>query len=487
MAELIADNRKIVLFVIASELLAGASILVFPWQHAILVFFVSPMCLFILLKPLYGYLLGILLFPFWTITLTGRPQEAGFDLRWADAAFIIAAMGWIYNGLSRKTMSLRKTPLDLSILLLFFWMGCSFFWSRNVEVSAYEFTKKMYAFIVFYLTVNIVKSRQDFEMVLKTWVISGLIAALFGGYEMYVEAFPKVLGALIPGKGEWALRSTGFFLTPNKLGFFLSLSIMLGLSQYVTAKSALWRRFVVVSVFVMFIVLVATLSRTTYVTFLVGALIMSVFSRQARKVLIAIFVVGLISLLLLCPTPYLEALLRRIQGFIEPSIARDYYIRTDIIRVSWEIFRDHPLVGVGMGNFAKYADMYRSLKLDIPHNVYLYFLAEFGLIGFSLFLFWAGSLLAVTVRALRNIWAQEQRVILLSMLVGLIIFFLEAAVISFTFREIDLWCFVGLTVVGAQLLTSSPGETKARMKETPVEAEPGPFPLKKPPKGVLEA
>jgi O-antigen ligase len=464
-AEAIGHRRRIFFFVIASEMLVGASILFFPWQYALLFFFLSPLCLFLLLRPFYAYLLGILLFPFWTITLTGKPQEAGFDLRWADAAFIIAAMGWLYNGLSNKKVSFKTTPLDFSIFLLFFWIGLSFFWSRNMEVSTYEFTKKLYAILVFYLTVNFVKTRQDFEVVLKIWVISGVIAALFGMYEMYAEAFPKVTGQLIPDRGVWGLRSTGFFLTPNKLGFFLSLSIMLGLCQYATTDSVLGRKFFLVSVFVMLIALVSTLSRTTYVTFISGALIMFLFSKGARKALTVCFVVGLIAFFLLTPSLYLGVLLRRIEAFIEPSIARDYYIRADIIRVTWEIFKDHPFAGVGIGNFAMYATAYKALRLDIPHNVYLYFLAEFGLVGFGLFLFWAGSLVCLCVRGLKRLWGKEERVVILSLLVGVIIFFLEAIVISFTFREIDVWCFVGLTVAGVQLFALSPGKLPSRVRE----------------------
>jgi O-antigen ligase len=192
---------------------------------------------------------------------------------------------------------------------------------------------------------------------------------------------------------------------------------------------------------------------------------MFLFSRGARKALTVCFVVGLIAIFLFTPSPYLGALLRRIQAFMEPSIARDYYIRADIIRITWEIFKDHPFTGVGIGNFAMYAAAYKALRLDIPHNVYLYFLAEFGLVGFGLFLFWAGSLLSLCVRGLKRLWGGEERVVMLSLLVGVIIFFLEAIVISFTFREIDVWCFVGLTVAGVQLFALSPGKSPNLMRQ----------------------
>jgi O-antigen ligase len=145
-------------------------------------------------------------------------------------------------------------------------------------------------------------------------------------------------------------------------------------------------------------------------------------------------------------------LLKRVEAFIEPSVARDYLVRVNILRVSWEIFRDHALVGVGIGGYQLLAPAYRSLQLIVPHNVYLYFLTEFGIVGFGLFLFWVIALFSFCVQGLKRGWAGDERVVLLSLLAGLVIFFVEATIISFTFKEKDLWCFIGLSVVGVQLL-----------------------------------
>lgn len=67
---------------------------------------------------------------------------------------------------------------------------------------------------------------------------------------------------------------------------------------------------------------------------------------------------------------------------IENSDARE---RLDLWKVSWQIFRDHPWFGVGLGNYpsavAKYSD---SLGGMHAHNVPLQMLAETGLLGFVL-------------------------------------------------------------------------------------------------------
>lgn len=452
--ELIEGRKGLFLFIIACELVSGVIILFFPWKYTILFLFLFPTCIFLLLNPFYAYLLGILLFPFWTITITGQAQAQGVDFRWADIAFIIAAIGWIYKGLLHKNLDLKKSPLDFPIFLIFLWMVLSFFWSKDLGISTYELLKKLYAFFVFYLTLNLINSRRKFDLALKTWIISGLIASFFGLYEMYFQAFAKLAGQLQPGATGWTLRSTAFFLTPNKLGYFLNLCIMLGLGQYAITKSALWKKFLFILIIIMFIVLVSTFSRTSYMTFVAGAFVMFLSSKETRKVLTTCLLAGLIGLLLISPTLYIEKLLVRIQAFMQPSIARDYLIRADIIRVSWQMFRDHPLIGVGIGNFQIFAPVYQTLKLTVPHNIYLYFLAEFGAIGFSLFLFWSISLLSICVQGLKKIWGHKDRIIILSLLAGLTIFFLQAMIISFTFREIDLWSFVGLTVVAIEFLTS---------------------------------
>lgn len=73
------------------------------------------------------------------------------------------------------------------------------------------------------------------------------------------------------------------------------------------------------------------------------------------------------------------------------------YMRVSFAYVSWQMFKDHPLTGVGFGHFPRKSPYYLSdretaLHLEairgyIHHNTFLSVLVELGLAGFVLFLF----------------------------------------------------------------------------------------------------
>lgn len=75
-------------------------------------------------------------------------------------------------------------------------------------------------------------------------------------------------------------------------------------------------------------------------------------------------------------------------------------------RIGFAIFRDHPVLGVGAGNYADVEPDYegdsgqtRAVTLA-AHNLYLEIAAEGGLLGLSTWLLFFGSMVFVTLRAL---------------------------------------------------------------------------------------
>ena len=104
--------------------------------------------------------------------------------------------------------------------------------------------------------------------------------------------------------------------------------------------------------------------------------------------------------------------------------------RLSFLYVSWKMFRDAPLLGVGYGQFQQAAKPYladRSTSLFLQdirnepnHNTFLAFLTEMGLVGFSLFM---AMLIGWTIQAWRlwrntqaPDWVRQQGLVMLGML-----------------------------------------------------------------------
>ncbi|MBI2820299.1 MAG: O-antigen ligase family protein [Acidobacteria bacterium] len=87
----------------------------------------------------------------------------------------------------------------------------------------------------------------------------------------------------------------------------------------------------------------------------------------------------------------------------ELSLSDEAGGRVVIIQEATRIFGEHPFIGTGAGNYLEYFD--RSLRVlpMTPHNQYLGFLAEFGILGFILL---AGFLFSL----LRLLWNRASRV-----------------------------------------------------------------------------
>jgi O-antigen ligase len=84
--------------------------------------------------------------------------------------------------------------------------------------------------------------------------------------------------------------------------------------------------------------------------------------------------------------------------------------RSSFAYVSWQMFLDHPLLGVGFGQFPReklpyLADRSTELRLEairpmVHHNTYLSLLTELGLVGLSLYL----AVLALWARGAWQLW-----------------------------------------------------------------------------------
>ena len=101
---------------------------------------------------------------------------------------------------------------------------------------------------------------------------------------------------------------------------------------------------------------------------------------------------------LLAPSSPLDRLLKPTASDIESS-----NIRLQLWSVSGKIFKDHPIFGVGLFNFAKHMHRYLppNVELDfvVPHNTFMEAAVELGIVGLAAFL----AVFGFSVRGLANL------------------------------------------------------------------------------------
>ena len=208
-------------------------------------------------------------------------------------------------------------------------------------------------------------------------------------------------------------RLSGPFDSPQTLAGFLTLLVPIVFFGAVKYRYHLRSRSILslVLCILAMIMLICTGSRNGYLTFAIGCVILAGLVYHCRdlvslKLMGAAVVIACLGVASISPA-YMSQSVRRELG----RANRIYLAETSL-----DIVREHPLVGIGMGNWSNvYETTYAAhnpsstVRRPSPGNVYLQSMAETGLIGFAGFLcliLWQGKEL---ISCLRNVYRRKQR------------------------------------------------------------------------------
>ena len=178
---------------------------------------------------------------------------------------------------------------------------------------------------------------------------------------------------------------------------------------------------------------------------LIFAMVAAILFTGIRGALLALTVIGiplifvlsgtwkrkilLLLLLILIGTAVITSQVRLQQGLVDGVTLRAQSVTERFLmwRSAWNMFLDHPWLGVGIYNFGDpYEKNYmlpeaKEGRHPHPHNIFLQFLAETGIFGFGTFLLLYGYSLAVLIRNARSanadFWHKAAPLALVSFLV----------------------------------------------------------------------
>jgi O-antigen ligase len=139
--------------------------------------------------------------------------------------------------------------------------------------------------------------------------------------------------------------------------------------------------------------IVYSLSRMGFLAALAGLLVIGLFcvegkpqSRRGRFWLGGICLLAIAGFLFLPTVPLIERF-----GDLASSEQISADTRVEIWRETWQMVRDYPWIGVGLGgyesSFIEYKRVAPMNLVDFAHNDYLQYLAELGFLGFALLAF----------------------------------------------------------------------------------------------------
>ena len=343
---------------------------------------------------------------------------------------------------------------DLIMLVFLALLGLSTLTSNWRVDDAQPMSRLLFLYVmpvgIFWITSQTKLSPATIRLVFASFAVFGVYLSLTAIAEvMNVRAlvFPRFI--MSTEIDEFLGRGRGPFLNPSANGIYIA-TCLASLWMAWPAVGRKWRPAIGILSVLMFVGALATLTRCVWLGVAVGTMLAMwlTFPKQKRLGL-AMLSVTLIAAVVGAQWQNLTAF-KRDENVSVSDMAKSASLRPMLAAVAWQVFSDHPLRGVGFGQYKQVDKHYiaqRSVELPLDqvrpyhqHNVFLSLLTEVGLMGTIPFIVllvgWARS-------ALRLWW--DPTVPLIERQVGLVFLIcLANYVTNGTFQDVALIPMVNL-------------------------------------------
>ena len=325
-----------------------------------------------------------------------------------DHLLVLIAACWVGLMIDRR-IAVREALTDaqwplLAMAAFTLWTLLTLAWAPDAGVSTLAIRDMLYADLGFVLILGTMLRREHVRLLATAFVIGATLSVLYG-----------VAKGGLSGGGGYVVDLDGRFQAgsgdPNYLGAVLVPAIVLA-AGLMPRRSALARMGLGLAIVVCAIGLAATQSRGGLIAASWRALVAFAIWRGRRLAIAAVIALAgavTAAFFLLSPSAW-----ERIGSGNNSGSGR-----IDIWNVAWRVVSDHPIAGVGAGQFAQVSPHYVQQpgaldyvsliveKQIVVHNVYLQLWVETGIVGLMLFLLVVGVSLRFCWRALRAF--EEQR------------------------------------------------------------------------------
>lgn len=332
---------------------------------------------------------------------------AGPALSATKIAGLLLALGWLAriatSNEERRTVLFASHPALSYLLVLFIaWITLSITWSQDIALAIDQTTAFLLVAILYVIVFTGVRDRRQAIWVIGAFVLGTAFTAAYG---LILRPDPN---------GQTAERLASTINDPNFLAAILVAGLVLSGAGFFAARGhQLLRLGALTGVILCFAALVLTGSRGGLVG-LIAALVAAIAFGGRWRLQITFATLLIATLAIGYYTMFAPPFLKERITFVAGREVSRADTRSTIWSVAWRMAMDHPIAGVGIGNFeARSIDYiiepgttYRTDRVidnpGVTHNSYLGPFAEIGIVGTTLLLSIIGFSIACTVRAYRR-------------------------------------------------------------------------------------
>jgi len=438
----VIDTRKLFCLLALFEFVTMVIVLVAEPMDILLYFVVVLMPVFLLLLPIEP-LLGV---PFIFIA-TGfdffaqitKSAEHEYRFTYFHIIMVVTFASIFLNHFLKRRVIIPSCSLWAPVIAFLSLLAVTLIYTPNFFYGFMEFIRLAvlcafcFAFIICVNTISRVK------IVVWSYILVPFGSALYTFYEIVTEGefYKSQIIRVATELGLKVYRSTGTFHNPNDLACFLMIGIIIGFGLLFVRKGGFFiKLFILSTIGVTSVAIIATFSRAGWLSTICAVFLIVYLNRRWSY----LFLLGGLLVLMLAfvavrsPEIVLSAVHRfsMIFSIVGEASAS---ARLSLIRMGLWMWQDHPVFGVGAGGFAYLAydyldpNMPRAL-LDVvfPHTLQAKILAEEGLIGITIAVWFFVTVVFEGIRSVRRISNEYLKTVEISLLALFV-----AYIINFTF------------------------------------------------------
>ena len=278
----------------------------------------------------------------------------------------------------------------------------SMVFARDPVLSFKELSSYAKMVLVTYLVVQLVRTPDDLKRLMFVVFAGAVAGVLFGVMNLAFGIQP--MGQNYIGGGANLLRFAGTHENPNRAAAIMCTALPLGLFA-LKYSSRVLRVAIVAGIITLIVAMFATFSRSVVIPFAIiiaAVVIRELRSRRSYVALVALLAFAIV----LTPRFYWERVFGLREALTTTTLDWSVYTRLLALRTAWEMFLDHPLTGIGIGNFLT-AAAYQLFVRIVVHNSYLEILVGTGVFGLLAFLLILLSGVRHTLTGARRRWKRH--------------------------------------------------------------------------------
>ena len=313
----------------------------------------------------------------------------------------------------------RPTGWYLPAIILVFYGLVGFFslmYARNTESVINTLSNYVKDALITLVIIVLLKKAPTFRHVIWTLLVAGIFLGALSVFQYMTGTFDNVYGGFARAElrgiagDDRGYRLTGPIGDPNFFAQIMIVLIPIALERMMHESKLILKILAGVAGVLSILTVVFTYSRGGFVAAAIALAIF--FFVYPPRPLYLIIIIGLgIAVFSFVPSSYYDRILT-LQGFL-PDASGRIDIRTDNSiqgrasqnLTAWSIFKQHPLVGIGLDNFeVRYPEFSKEIGLAPSasnkslHNLYFEVGTETGILGLSVFLL----LIGLSIRSVLN-------------------------------------------------------------------------------------